>query len=279
MTTLVATFNAVVTFLFGLVFAPLKWMGPLGSILVISCLCGLLLIWIFGKVSNQKAIALTRDRLSSELIGLGLFKDDLRVFFGVQCQVLVWTLKYLRHSLIPMAILMVPALVLLIQFNLHYGARPLRPGEQTLVKVTLRDGVTAENAAKVTLKSPKNLTIETLAVHIEHPNEVCWRVRGSTPGTFDLTISDGTAVVSKRCVVGNRWDRVTPVREGGRWYTSLLYPGEAPIPNQSAIESIEIRYPELDIKMLGKHVNWLVLFLAASLVCGYACRGLLGVKI
>ena len=279
MSSLVAAFNTLVTFLFSLVYSPLKWTGPLGSILVISCLCGLLLIWIFGKVSNQKAIGLARDRLSSELIGLRLFKDDLRVFFGLQFQVLVWTLKYLRHSLIPMTILLVPTLILLIQFNLHYGARPLRPGEQTLVKATLRRGVTAQKAAQITLKAPQNLTIETPAVHLEQPNEVCWRVRGATPGKFELTISDGAAVLSKQCVVGDRWDRVTPVREGGTWYTILLYPGEAPIPKQSAIETIEIRYPKLDITILGRHVHWLVLFLVASLLCGYACKGLLGVKI
>src|SRR5207247_3734899 len=107
------------------------------------------------------------------------FNDDLRVFFGVQFQVLVWTLKYLRHSFIPMAILMIPTLILLIQFNLHYGARPLRPGEQTLIKVTLRAGVTAQRAAQFTLQSPQNLAIDTPAVHIEQPNEVCWRVRGA----------------------------------------------------------------------------------------------------
>jgi len=279
MSSLVAVFNALVTSLFGLVFAPLKWMGPLGSIVVISGLCGLLLIWIFGKVSNQRAIEFTRNRLSSELIGLRLFKDDLRVFFGIQFQILVWTFKYLRHSLIPMAILMVPTLILLIQFNLHYGARPLRPREQTLVKVTLRHGVSAQSAGQITLRSPQNLAIETPAVHIEQLNEVCWRVRGATPGQFDLTISDGTTAIRKHCVVGEGWGRVTPVREGGPWYVRLLYPGEAPIPSQSPIETIEIRYPQLDLKLFGRHVHWLVLFLVASLVCGYACKGLLGVKI
>ena len=279
MSTLVAAFNTLVTFLFGLVYAPLKWIGPLGSIVVISCLCGLLLIWIFGKVSNQPAIEFTRNRLSSELIGLRLFKDDLRVFFGIQFQILVWTLKYLRHSLFPMAILLIPTVILLIQFNLHYGARPLRPKEQTLVKVTLRQGVTAQSAAQITLQSPQNLTIETPAVHIENPAEVCWRVRATTPGEFDLTIHDGNAALSKHCVVSERWNRVAPIRDGGPWYRSLLYPGEAPIPSQSPIQTIEIRYPELDLRVIGRHVHWLVLFLVVSLAFGYACKGLLGVKI
>ena len=97
------------------------------------------MVWIFGKVSNQDAIQRTRDRLSAELIALRLFKDDLRIFFGIRSQVLAWTLKSLRHSLVPMLILMVPTMIILIQLNLHYGSRPLRVGEMTLVKVKLRD--------------------------------------------------------------------------------------------------------------------------------------------
>src|SRR5215470_14811800 len=111
MISVVSIFNAICTFLFGLIYAPLKWLGPFWSIVVISGLAGILMVWIFGKVSNQDAIQRTRNRLSAELIALRLFKDDLRVFFGIQGQVLVWTLKYLRHSLVPMLILMVPALI------------------------------------------------------------------------------------------------------------------------------------------------------------------------
>src|SRR5438552_5561024 len=139
MTSAVSLFNTVLTFLFGLVYGTLKWLGPFWSLVGISWLGGILMVWIFGKVSNQDAIQRTRERLSSELIGLRLFKDDLRVFFGIQYQVLIWTLKYLGYSLVPMVILMVPTMIILIQLNLHYGARPLRVGEQALVKVKLRE--------------------------------------------------------------------------------------------------------------------------------------------
>ena len=109
--------------------------------------------------------------------------------------------------------------------------------------------------------------------------EVCWRVRGVSPGRFDLTVSDGKESVTKKAAVGGRMEGVSSMRTGEHWLTSLLYPGEAPIPSQSAIESIEIRYPELDISILGKHMNWLILFLVLSLGFGYAFKGLLGVQI
>lgn len=279
MTSALLILNNVVNFLFGLVYTRLKWFGPSWSIIGISCLSGILLVWIFGKVSNQAALKRTRDRLSAELIALRLFKDDLRVFFGIQFQVLAWTLRYLRHSLVPMMILMVPTILILIQLNLHYGSRPLRVGEQTLVKVKLRDLSALARGAEIGLEAPANLKIETQGVRIEEMKEVCWRVRGALPGRFDLIVSDGNVSVKKNAAVGGPWEGVSSVRTGAHWLTSLLYPGEAPIPSHSTIASIEIVYPELDIFILGWRIDWLILFLVLSLGLGYAFKGVLGVQI
>ena len=279
MISIVSVLNTVLTFIFGLVYQPLKWLGPFWSILGISCLAGIFMVWVFGKVSNQDAIHRTRDRLSGELIGLRLFKDDLRVFFGIQFQVLVWTFRYLRHSLVPMLILMVPTMLILIQLNHHYALRPLRVGEQALVKVKLRDAGALVRGTDITLTAPGNLKIETDGVRIADLKEICWRVRGVSPGRFDLTVSAGQEKVTKQAAVGGRLEGVSSVRTGEDWFTSLLYPGERLIPSQSAFASIEILYPELDILVLGKHVNWLILFLVVSLVFGYAFKGVLGVQI
>ena len=279
MISIVSAFNTAVTFIFGMVYEPLKWLGPFWSMVGISWLSGIFMVWVFGKVSNQDAIRRTRDRLSGELIGLRLFKDDLRVFFGIQYQVLVWTFRYLRHSLVPMLILMVPTILILIQLNYHYGLRPLRVGEQALVKVKLRDAGALARGAGITLTAPGNLKIETDGVRIAELKEVCWRVRGISAGRFDLTVSDGQEKVTKQVAVGGRLEGVSSVRTGEGWLTGLLYPGEAPIPGQSGLASIEILYPPLDILILGKHVNWVILFLVVSLVFGYAFKGMLGVQI
>ena len=279
MISIVSAFNTVWTFLFGLVYEPLKWLGPFWSLVGISWLSGIFMVWVFGKVSNQAAIQRTRDRLSGELIGLRLFKDDLRVFFGLQYQVLVWTLRYLRLSLVPMVILMMPTMLILIQLNYHYGLRPLRVGEQALVKVKLHDASALARGADITLTAPGNLKIETDGVRIADLKEVCWRVRGVAPGRFDLTVSTGQEKVTKQMTVGGRLEGVSSIRTGEGGLTALLYPGERPLPSQSSLASIEILYPELDISVLGKHVNWLILFLVVSLVFGYAFKGLLGVQI
>jgi hypothetical protein len=279
MTSVVSIFNATLTCLCGLFHGALKWLGPFWSLVGLSILGGIVLVWIFGKVSNQDAIRRTRNRLSAELIALRLFRDDLRIFFGVQGQVLVWTLKYLRHSLVPMLILMVPALIILIQLNLHYGLRPLAVGESALVKVKLRDPAVLTSGPEITLQAPPNLEVETQGVRIVELKEISWRVRGVSPGRFNLVVHHGEAAVTKKAAVGGRLEGVSPLRTGAHWLTNLLYPDEAPILSSSAIESIEILYPELGISILGWHMNWMILFFVVSLVFGYMFKGVLGVHI
>ena len=278
MTSIVSIFNRALTFLFGMFYSALKWLGPFWSLVGLSILGGILLVWIFGKVSNQDAIKRARNRLSAELIALRLFKDDLRVFFGVQGQVLVWTLKYLQHSLVPMLILMVPAVIILVQLNLHYGLRPLAIGESALVKVKLRDSAALAGGAEFKLQAPANLKIETEGVRVPELKEVCWRVRGISPGRFDLIVTDGKTSVTKKAAVGGRMEGVSSLRTA-RWLDNLLYPDEAPIATSSAVESIEILYPELGLAILGRHVNWMILFLVLSMIFGFAFKGVLGVQI
>lgn len=237
------------------------------------------MVWLFGKVSNQDAIKKTRTRMNAELIALRLFNDDLRVFFGIQYQILVWTLKYLKHSMIPMIIIMMPVMAILIQLNLHYGVRPLGIGEQSLVKVKLRDAKTLALETPITLQASDALEIETLGVRIPEMREVSWRIRGASPGRFDLVVNAGGESMTKSMAVGGREEGVSSLRTGEHWLTNLLYPGESPIPNSSAIESIEILYPELDISIFGWGIDWMILFFVLSMVFGFSFKGALGVQI
>ena len=237
------------------------------------------MVWIFGKVSDQDAIKTTRSRMSAELIALRLFKDDLRVFFRIQYQILIWTLRYMRHSIFPMIILMVPVVMILIQLNLHYAMRPLGVGEQTLVNVKLREAASLVQGPEIVLEAGSGIEIETAGVRMPQTREISWRVRGSSPGDLKLVVNVGEESVTKDMSVGGREKGVSSLRTGEHWLTNLLYPGEAPIPKQSAIESIEILYPDLDISIFGWGMDWLILFFVLSMVFGFSLKGVLGVQV
>lgn len=279
MTSLVSIYNSTFTLVFGWVYTATKWLGAMGSLVALSFLGGILMVWIFGKVSNQDAIKATRNRMNAELIALRLFKDDLRIFFRIQKEILLWTLKYLKHSMIPMVIIMIPVMAILIQLNLHYAVAPLEIGKQALVKVILRDAKTLEPGTEISLQAGDSLTIETQGVRIPENREISWRVRGVAADRFDLVVTAGKDSVSKQMAVGGAVEGVSSLRTGEHWLTNLLYPAEAPIPAESAIESIEVLYPELPLSFFGWGMDWMIVFFVLSMVFGFAFKGTLGVQI
>jgi len=268
--------NRILNAGFGLVFAPFAGLDPIWALSAISLLAGVLMLWIFGKVSDQAAIGLVRDRIRGNLIGIRLFGDDLGLLFRLQGRILRQTLTYLRYALVPMLVLLVPFLLILAQLNLRFSARPLEPGERTLIKVKLR-GVSPMSDT-VRLEVPSGVSVETPGVRIEERGEVAWRIRVDQPGHHRLTVKAGGDEVEKELIAGGGWGAISPLRASAL-ADLLLYPGERPIRGSSKIERVEVNYAPLPLTLFGWAVHWLLFFFVASIVFGFAFRRVLGVEI
>jgi len=270
-------FNALITGLFDLLFWPLTWLGPTAALVVVSVLAGAALLWVFGRISDQRTIGVIRERIRGNLIGVRLFGEDVGTLLALQGRLLRDNVVFLRHALGPMLVLLIPVALALIQLDLRFGARPLAPGEQALVKVRLRDAGALE--AGVELTASPGVIVETRPVRIPALGEVAWRVRADSPGSHRLVVDAGGMRVEKLLEVGGPWRR-TPTTRGGSLGQALLHPGEPPIDAASPVESIEVRYAELPLaRPLGLRLNWLVWFLVLSLAAGFALRKPLGVEI
>ena len=277
MTTLAQAINATLTLVFDIICWPLQALDPIWAMVVISLVVGLLMVWIFGKISNQDAIKLIRDRIRGNLIGVRLFQNDVRVVLGLQATIMRDTLRFMTHALGPMLVLLVPLVLVMTRLNLRFSARPLRPGEHALVKVQVRDAAVLRGP--VHLEPPDGLTVDTPAVRISSGREVAWRIRAGEPGWHSLLVQIGDESIKKELVVGNGWAAVSELRTGRSLWDILLYPGEPPIPRSLSMESIEVNYPSPDLAIFGWNFHWLVLFLILSIAFGFAFKGVLGVEI
>jgi len=132
-------FNAAISRVFDLLFAPFPARSWLGMIIV-SALTGVVLLFVFRYTSNQRGIRAAKDRILSHLLEVVLYRDELRVVLRAQARLAKDNLRYLGHALVPLCFMMVPVLVLLIQIDLRYGHRPLGDGESTILAVKLRAG-------------------------------------------------------------------------------------------------------------------------------------------
>jgi len=274
---LVKAFNAALTGFFDVLVWPFKTLAPLWPIVFISLIAGIVMLWIFGKVSNQDAIKRIRDLIRGNLIGVRLFQDDIGVLMRLQGTILIDTLRYMKHSLVPMLVMLIPVLLIMIQLNLRFAVRPLAPGETAVLKVQVRDASALSQG--IALDVPQGITLETPPVRIPSEREAAWRIRADQAGRHAMKVRVGDEVVEKDLVVGGGWASVSPLRTGNGIVDNLLYPGEAPLASASPIESITLNYPGLDVTVFGFDVHWLVLFFVLSIVFGFAFKGVLGVEI
>lgn len=277
MVTVVHLINQVLTPLFDLVCWPFRALPPIWAMTVISLVSGVVMVWIFGKVSDQSAIRTVRDQIRGNLIGVRLFQRDLGVVMRLQRRIFGDTMRYMRYALVPMVVLLIPVLLIMTQLNLRFASGPVPPGEAVLVTAFVREAAMLDQTAS--LEAAEGIVVETAGVRIPSAREVAWRVRALDPGRHLMTIRVGDETIESHLVAGQRWGAVPQRRTGRGAVDTLLYPGEPPIPATQGVEAVEIRYPALEMTILGWNIHWLVAFFVLSIAFGFAFKGALGVEV
>ncbi|ETX00633.1 MAG: hypothetical protein ETSY1_10460 [Candidatus Entotheonella factor] len=268
--------NGLLVHLFDILFWPFRHTEPIWSLIIISGLSGVLMLWIFGRVSQQHAIRNIRERIRGNILGVRLYQHDVRVVLKLQGTIMRDIFTYLTYAFLPTLVLMIPVIFILAQLNLRFALSPLSPGSSAVVKVTLQDR--ANIATPIHLEVPDGLVVETPGVHIRSQGEVAWRIRAVKPGQHVLNVNVDGHVTAKKVWVGEGWGAVTALRTRSL-ITALLYPGEPLLSPTDGVASIEVQYPALTLTCFGWPMHWLVMFLVLSLLTGFACKRLLGVEV
>ena len=277
MVTVIDFTNRALTQTFDLVCWPFLALPPIWAMTAISLVSGIVMVWIFGKVSDQKTIKQVREQIRGNLIGVRLFQSDIGVVLQLQRRIFGDTFSYMRYALVPMVVLLVPVVLIMTQLNLRFAARPLEPGESALIKAYVRDAGVLDG--EVGLEVPDGMTVETAAVRIPSAREVTWRVRVETGGGHRMRVRVGGQELETQLIAGDQWGAVPQRRTGRGMWDTLLYPGQPPIPSDHPVEAVDIIYPPLELSVLGWSLNWLVAFFVLSLAFGFAFKDALGVEV
>ncbi len=268
----------IISALFDFILQPFSGLAPLWGLLVVSVVTGVVMLYIFKYTSNQSAIRATKDKISAYFMEIRLFKDDLGLMLDAQKRILRTNLTYMRYSVTPMLVMIVPVVLILVQLGIRYAARPLHVGESALVKVMLRDGSSMGNHP-VSVNPDDGLRLETPLLRIPQEREVSFRIGALTEGEHELSIQVGDERITQTIAVSDRVARVYNKKSKPGFMNALLYPGEPPIPKDSAIEEIQVNLPPQDVSIAGWNVNWLVFFFIVSVIAGYSLKGVFKVEV
>jgi len=276
MSAAVTSINALLTAIFDVLLWPFLRLSPFWPLAFVSLIAGIIILWIFGRISNQDAIRKIRDRIRGNLLAIRFFQDDVGVLLRLQGAIAADSLRYFGHSLIPMVVLLPPMLVLMIHLNTRFNERPLAVGETAVVKVHVQDASSLRQ--DISLDVPPGLTLETPPVRIPSEQEAAWRLRADEAGDYSIRVRLGDEVVEKSISVDGVWKRISPYRTSNA-VGAIFYPGESVLDSSGPVQSVSIDYPELAIKVLGFRIHWIVIFLVLSILFTFALRNVMGVEI
>ncbi len=272
------SFNFLVNRLFDGIFYPFISLNPWVAMVVVCLLTGIFMLLIFRYTSNQKGIREAKDKIKAHFLEIRLFKDDFRLMMRAQVKILRYNLVYMKHSLKPMMIMILPLVIVLVQLNFRFGFRPLQPEERVIVRVKLSEALSLRSMG-ISLKAPEGLEVEEPPLRIESLHEVQWRLRAKEPGEYELRVRVGEKLFSKMVTVSNELCQISPRKVSRSFFQEFLYPSEPPLPANSPVRFIEVKYPARNLNLGGWNIHWLIVFFVLSIAFGFSLKGMFKVEI
>jgi hypothetical protein len=275
--------NAGANALGSVVLAPVAAVPGWLSATVVAAVTGVLLLLVFKYTSNQRAIKQVRNDIKANLLALKLFKDNVAVALKAQAHLLWGAFWLFVLAIVPMLVMALPVLLLLGQLALWYQARPLHIGEDAVVTLKL-NGDSGSAWPDVRLMPSKAADISTGPVRIVSQRALCWKIAAREGGYHHLVFQVDGQAVDKELAIGDGFMRVSTQRPRWPW-DALLNPAEAPFGADTAVQSIEIDYPQRSSWTSGTQPEllgmpaWVAYWLVVSMIAAFAFRGLLKVNI
>ena len=273
------TLNAFLTSAGTILLAPFR-NYPATGLVFWSVVTGVIMTFVFGKTSNQRALRRAADNIRAQLFAVKLFKEDLVVTFRCQMTLLRSTGTRLLHSVPPMLVMIVPLLFMLTQLAMRYDCRPLIAGEQTVVAMHIKPDAWKESR-KLTLDSGDGFVVETEALRDEKNFTIYWRVRADGNESKLLLWKVGDQTISKQLPMSVRPNFLqvsNPIRPGDSIWDQVLYPAESRLATDSPVESIEVQLNPRETPIFGWAIPWWATFFGVSMLVAFVAGKFMGVQ-
>jgi hypothetical protein len=254
--------------------APLGHGRPAFDLVLWPALMGVVALQIYKLVSAQKALARVKGQISMRLLEIRLFSHDIAQVLRSTGAIVVKNFSYLGLHLVPMAVMLVPMLLVMSQLVAHYAYAPAPPGSVELLRLALEPGA-AVAPRDVSLELPAGVALDAPQVGTAD-GRVFWRLRAEREGDFVLRVRVGDETLEKGWAVGGEPRRIPVKRLRG--LEAVLYPGEPALPKASPVRSLELpAHPRALRFFPDGELGIVAWFLALSLAAGFALRRAFGV--
>lgn len=268
----------VINKVFSILFYPFDNLDPAWGMIWVSLLAGILMLIVFRFTSNQEGIKKSKAKVSAYILEMRLFNHDLGKMLAALGKTLAANILYLRYMIVPIIVIIIPVIIILIEVSYRYEHRPLRPDEHVIVKAVLKPRLPVVET-RVSLQVPEDIKIETPELRIKSSNEVDWRISAQKRGVYQLHFLVNGKLFEKNLHVGNELAALSTKRIGSSFYAFLLNHSEPELSNDSPFVSLQIKYPERSLSIMGLKLHWIVWFFIFSVIFGFAFKSVFKVEL
>ena len=262
---------------FTLLLKPFEGGNALGGLIFISVLTGGVMLFLFRFTSNQQAMKEVKTRISAYFLELRLYSHDITNVMASQSKILKSNLSYMKLSLIPAVVMIVPVILVMVQLNLRYASDQMRPGETALVKVKVSEGFDVMRN-RLDLECEGGIEKASPGVRIPSLGEVCWKIRLTEPGVHRVTLGWGAERWQMPIFGSDRLIPVYSIAKKASLGEAVLNPGSPTVPADGPIESVEVTYRPMEFGFPGINLSWLWTFLIISFAFGICLKFILKVE-
>ena len=262
------------------------WLAPLGGLpswlglvaLALPTTLGVLVL--FKWTTNQDRLAETKRRMHAGLLELRLFNDDLSAIGRTALDLVGHSVAYVRLSLVPLAVALVPLTVLLAHTHARYAYAGLQTGESAVLTVRVSDGIGGgPQRPALDLRVPPGLRVDTAAAWVRSLREASWRLTALRRGDYSVRATVEGFEADKRVMVssGPVPRATTRVKRG--MFGGLASPVEPLLPPQGPIDQIAVTYAASRVSILGFEAAWWAVFFVACVCWALIFRRVMGVVV
>lgn len=265
---------------FGFLWKPLSALSPAWQLIVISVVFGIIMVLAYGRVSNQAAIKRVKEQIGASLLEVVLFRRDVRISLAAQFSLLVGGVRYFLLAMVPVLILAVPFALILGHINLRLGARPLAPGEDAILSVSVKKGT---DLRTIQLSEAEGISAVG-PVRVPKTSSLYWRISPKHEGDFPLKLTAGERSSVDSSVVAGTAALTPPAGiflATSDWPSQILFPNGtgAQALKASPFELIELSYPQREYSLAGLSMSWITAFLVVSILGGYVGSRVFGISV
>ena len=273
--------------IFDLIFLPFSSLAPIWGLAFATLLVTAFALIIYKYTSNQEGIKQAKERIKAHFVEVWLFIDDPILILRAQAGILKNGLKYLGYALVPLAIMILPVLLFLVNCEFRYHYRSFKPGESFLLKLYVSPEIPNwQNALQLRLPEGLKLTAPPLRIQ-EAGKQICeidYRIKVLEKGRHKLEIILPTGASgshdSLQLIIFAQPEknlRLNPV-EGAGFSLNFWHPGYGWIKSSSGIERVEITYPQAEVNFLGWRTWWVWPMIILMFIFAFALKPIIRVE-